>query len=189
MNIEIHRFGKKNTLRDKKGKKKKSFGSIIIFIIVTLIIIAFVTVGIETLLKNAVASGQEETWIASVASYWGGIISSVISGLLAFLGVFYTIRYYKDSDEQKERASVQHFLLVELWRDDRRQLRSGFSLGPDTDNKETQKQIDIAIRNIGNGFAKTLVINTGTNIGGLVFSKVINVGEEAHTFFVLNKEN
>ena len=66
---------------------------------------------------------------------------------------------------------------------------STFSLGDRTDDKEKQKTINVAIKNIGHGFAKTLVIHTGFNIGGLAFNKVINVGDNAYTFFVLNKDN
>ena len=38
----------------------------------------------------------------------------MISGTLAFIGVFYTIRYYKESDEQKEKAAIQPFLNVTM---------------------------------------------------------------------------
>jgi hypothetical protein len=113
----------------------------------------------------------------------------LISGILAFLGVFYTIRYYKESDAQKERAAVQPFLMVELGQDPQHELKTGFGLGDRTDDTEKQKTINVTIKNIGNGFAKTLVIHTGFNIGGLAFNKVINVGDNAYTFFVLNKDN
>lgn len=112
----------------------------------------------------------------SVASYWGGIIGGVVSGILSFLGVFYTIRYYKESDAQKERAAIQPFLLVELAQDPRHELSTGFSLGNRTDDKEKKKTINVIIKNIEHGFAKTLVIHTGFNVGGNAFNRVITVG-------------
>lgn len=84
---------------------------------------------------------------------------------------------------------MQPFLLVELGQDPRHELSTGFSLGDRTDDKEKQKTINVTIKNIGNGFAKTLVIHTGFNVGGHAFNKVINVGDNAYTFFVLNKDN
>lgn len=141
------------------------------------------------MIRGLVVSGQEETWSASVASYWGGIIGGVVSGVLAFLGVFYTIRYYKDSDAQKERAAVQPFLFVKIGQDNRYELSKGFGLGDVPKKKEKQKEIRVSIQNIGNGFATTLVIHTGVNIGGLAFNKVIPVGECAYTFFVVDPEN
>ncbi len=58
-----------------------------------------------------------------------------------------------------------------------------------TDDKEKQKTINVAIKNIGHGFAKTLVIHTGFNIGGLAFNKVITIGDCTYTYFVLNKDS
>ena len=189
MKIEMKRFGKSFEPGNEKRKKRNALLGVLVFLLIAIAVIALVSISIEDAIRHCVVLGQEETWAASVASYWGGIIGGAFSGILAFLGVFYTIRYYKDSDEQKERAAVQPFLMVELSSDLRHELRSGFSLGDSTDEKEKQKIINVAIRNIGHGFAKTLVIQTGDNIGGLAFSKVINVGDCAYTFFVLNKDN
>lgn len=79
--------------------------------------------------------------------------------------------------------------MVELGQDPKHNLRTGFSLGNRTEDKEKQQTIYVAIKNIGLGFAKTLVIHTGFNIGGLAFSRVITVGDSAYTYFVLNKES
>lgn len=65
----------------------------------------------------------------------------------------------------------------------------GFSLGDNTNVKDKQKKISVIIKNIGHGFAKSLVIHTGFNIGGIVFNKVINVGDSTYTYFVVNKDN
>ena len=189
MKIEMKRFGKPFEPGKEKRKSRNAFWGVIAFLLVAIAVVALASIGIEAAIRRCVVLGQEETWAASVASYWGGIIGGAVSGILAFLGVFYTIRYYKESDAQKERAAVQPFLLVELGQNPKHEQSSGFSLGDQTDDKEKLKTINVAIMNIGHGFAKTLVIHTGFNIGGLAFNKVINVGENAYTFFVLNKDN
>lgn len=189
MKIEMKRFGKSFEPGNEKRKKRNALLGVLVFLLIAIAVIALVSIRIEAAIRHCVVLGQEETWAASVASYWGGIIGGVVSGILAFLGVFYTIRYYKESDAQKERAAVQPFLLVELGQDPRHELSTGFSLGERTDDKEKQKTINVTIKNIGNGFAKTLVIHTGFNVGGHAFNKVINIGDNAYTFFVLNKDN
>ena len=189
MKITMERFGKPFNPGEERRKKRNSFLSVILFLVCAVAAVAVITIIIEHLIRSLVVSGQEETWAASVASYWGGIIGGVVSGVLAFLGVFYTIRYYKDSDAQKERAAVQPFLLVKLGQDNRRELSKGFSLGKVPEDDKKRKEVRVSIQNIGNGFATTLVIHTGFNIGGLAFNKVIPVGECAYTFFMVDPEN
>lgn len=189
MKIEMRRFGKRFEPVKEKRKKKTALLGISIFLLIAVMIIALISIKVETVIRHCVVAGQEDTWAASVASYWGGIIGGVFSGILAFIGVFYTIRYYKESDAKKERAAVQPFLLVELGQDPKRELNTGFSLGNQTDDKEKQKTINVAMKNIGHGFANTLVIHTGFNVSGLAFNKVINIGDYAYTFFVLNTDN
>lgn len=189
MKITMERFGKPFNPGEERRKKRNSFLSVILFLVCAVVAVAVITIIIEHLIRSLVVSGQEETWAASVASYWGGIIGGVVSGVLAFLGVFYTIRYYKDSDAQKERAAVQPFLLVKVGQDNRRELSKGFSLGKVPEDDKKRKEVRVSIQNIGNGFATTLVIHTGFNIGGLAFNKVIPVGECAYTFFVVDPEN
>ena len=189
MKITMNRFGKSFNPGEERRKKHNSFLSVVLFLICAVVTVAVITIIIEHLIRALVVSGQEETWAASVASYWGGIIGGVVSGVLAFLGVFYTIRYYKDSDAQKERAAVQPFLLVKIGQDNRRELSKGFSLGSVPEDEKKRKEVRVSIQNIGNGFATTLVVHTGFNIGGLAFNKVIPVGECAYTFFMVDPEN
>lgn len=186
--IKMRRFGKPFELGKERRMKRNSFLSVVIFLICTVVIVAILTIIFEHLIHNHVVASQEETWVASTGSYWGGIIGGLISGILAFLGVFYTIRYYKESDAKKERAAIQPFLLVKVGRDNRNEAQRGFSLGRVPEEKEKQKEIRVSIQNIGHGFANTLVIQTGVNIGGLEFNKVIQVGEAAYTFFVADAE-
>lgn len=189
MKIEMQRFGKSYKPRKETHNRRNALVGILVFLLVAILVVAIVSICIESIIRYLVIPGQEETWAASVASYWGGIVGGVVSGMLAFLGVFYTIRYYKESDAKKERTAVQPFLMVELGQDPKHNLRTGFSLGNRTEDKEKQQTIYVAIKNIGLGFAKTLVIHTGFNIGGLAFSRVITVGDSAYTYFVLNKES
>ena len=189
MKLELQRFGKSFELGKEKRKKRHAILGVIIFLMVAMIVIAIATILIEQYIRGYVISDQEETWAASIASYWGGIIGGMVSGILAFLGVFYTIRYYKEADTKKERASIQPFLMVELSQDTRNGYMKGFGLGKRTDDKEKQTKINVVIRNIGHGFAKTLVIHTGYNIGGNAFNKVIDVGGREYIFFMINKES
>lgn len=189
MKIEMKRFGMPFEPGKEKRKRRNALLGVMVFLLIAIAVVSLVSIIIEAAIRHCVVLGQEETWAASVASYWGGIIGGVVSGILAFLGVFYTIRYYKESDAQKERAAVQPFLLVELGQDPWHEPSTGFSLGDRTDDKEKEKTINVIIKNIGHGFAKTLVIHTGFNVGGHAFSKVIPVGGNAFMFFVLNKEN
>lgn len=59
------------------------------------------------------------------------------SGVFAFLGVFYTIKYYKESDEQKEKAAIKPFLLVTVGAD--KDTKKGFALGAKPDEKKMGK--------------------------------------------------
>ena len=53
---------------------------------------------------------------------------------------------------------------------------AAFSLGKSKEDKKKQLQVNVNIKNIGNGFANTLVVHTGANFGGLAFNNVIAVG-------------
>lgn len=186
----MFRFGKPFNPNDRRKDKRKAHARVIIFLILAIAVVSAGTIYIESIIKGYVTDGQEATWTASIASYWGGIIGGMVSGVLAFLGVFYTIRYYKESDAQKERAAVQPFLMIDTCVDSRHEASIGFGIGTRTEEQEKHRHVDVKIKNIGHGFAKTLVIRTNqTGIGGHEFNRVINVGECMHTYFVLNKDD
>lgn len=111
MKIEMQRFGRPFEPGKEKRKKRNSLFWVLVFLLIAIVVVALVSIGIETAIRHCVVLGQEETWATSVASYWGGIIGGVVSGLLVFLGVFYTIRYYKESDAQKEQRYSRSFWL------------------------------------------------------------------------------
>ena len=186
MKITMKRFGRPFTPGEIRRRKRNSFISVFLFLIFAVVLVAVITIILEKLIRSFTVQGQEQTWAASVASYWGGIIGGAISGILSFLGVFYTIRYYKESDAQKERASIQPFLLVRVGQDNRCELSKGFGLGDVPKDPKKQKEVKVSIQNIGLGFANTLVVHTGANIGGLSFNKVIPVGESVYTFFIVD---
>lgn len=183
MKIKMTRFGKPFDPNKERRNKRKSFIAVVAFIICAIIVVTVLAIFFEKQILIHVAEGQEDTWIASIASYWGGIIGGVVSGVLAFLGVFYTIRYFKESDAQKERAAVQPFLLVEIWKGNQLKLPRGFTLGDIHLDINKRKEVQISIKNIGNGFANTIVIHNGNNLGGYAFKKVIPVGDSVYTFF------
>ena len=143
MKVTFKRFGLPyNPQKDKKNKNKIIrhivwflFAFIAISVLLTLVVEALIRISIA---KLAINDTIDSTWIGSLASYWGGIIGGMISGTLAFIGVFYTIRYYKESDEQKEKAAIQPFLNVTMASD--RKATCGFSLGKSKEEKKKQLQ-------------------------------------------------
>lgn len=191
MKVTIKRFGLPyNPQKDKKNKNK-IIRHIVWFLIVFITISFLLALKIEALIRISIAKLAindtiDSTWIGSLASYWGGIIGGMISGTLAFIGVFYTIRYYKESDEQKEKAAIQPFLNVTMASSGKATL--GFSLGKSKEDKKKQLQINVNIKNIGNGFANTLVVHTGPNFGALSFNDVITVGESINLFFMVDED-
>ena len=190
MKVEYKRFGFPYNPQKENKTKNKLIRHIVLFLIIFIAVTLVLTLGVEALIRLSVAqlsvnNEMNATWIGSVASYWGGIIGGMISGILAFIGVFYTIRYYKESDEQKEKASIQPFLHVTVASGSG--AMRGFSLGKLSEDKKEQKQVNVNIKNIGNGFANTLVVHTGANFGGLAFNNVIAVGESVNLFFVVDK--
>lgn len=136
MKIEMQHFGKSYESRKETRNRRNALVGIFVFLLATILIVAIVSIVIEAAIRYWGVLGQDETWVASIASYWGGIIGGVVSGILAFLGVFYSIRYYKESDAQKETTAVQAFLMVELGQDPKHNLRTGFGLGDRTSDKE-----------------------------------------------------
>lgn len=119
---------------------------------------------------------------------WASFLGSYIGGLCTMAAVFITVKYYKDSDKQKEKAAIQPFLHVTIGGSSR-DLKKGFSLPGKTEKKaEELERVNITIKNVGNGFATTLVIYTGANFGGLSFRKVIPVSESVYTFFMVDTD-
>ena len=182
----IQRFGKPVILGEKEHAKIKTLRNAVAFLSIFVIVSAGLTILIERIIRDTIIPGQEETWAASVASYWGGIIGGILSGALAFIGVFWTIRYYKESDVKRERASIQPFLRVDIDTNVHMERFIGFALGEQPEDKNKQHKINLCIRNIGNGFANILVIKTGFNQGGFEFNRVLSVTESVQLALFYN---
>lgn len=191
MKVIFKRFGLPyNPQKDKKNKNKiirhivwYLIAIIAISVLIALVVEARIRVSIA---KLAINDTIDSTWIGSLASYWGGIIGGMISGILSLFGVLYTICYYKESDEQKKKAAIQPFLNVTMASGGK--ATRGFSLGKSKEDMKRQLQVNVNIKNIGNGFANTLVVHTGANFGGLAFNNVIAVGESIDLYFMVDED-
>lgn len=194
--IYVRRFGILS-----KGKAKH--------LVKTVLVIAFLLVGIclatikvqnviqDSVGKLAVANDLNAAWIGSVASYWGGIIGGLISGILTVIGVALTIKYYKDSDASKSRIEHMPFLMAEVKDYTDKKIDNIITGGVEIlkinsisisnrTNDNLKNRIfcyRVKLRNIGQGFANTLVIYTGETVGGNAYNKVIEIKDSTEFCF------
>lgn len=183
MKFEIteSRFGKKQS----KSKKYKQIIPVLIVIILVTLFILFSVIFAEMIRCNinklSVDNNTNATWIGSLASYWGGIIGGIFSGIIAIIGVFYTIQFTREADRKKERQGIQPFLNIEIAKIPFSQAKSFQIVDNESSTNEVANngfcKIYLSITNIGNGFAKTLTFGTGENFAGVEFSEVFTVNE------------
>lgn len=161
---------------------KKKLIKIVIFSVTFLIVVVLIPVLIDQLVfGNSIPSNLAN-------GEWASFLGSYIGGLCTLIALIATMCYYRKSDEKKEKAEVQPFLHIVV-SNESRSLSSGFLLPGKTEkNIDELQQVNITIKNIGNGFANTLVIHTGQNFGGLEFRRVIGVNESTFTFFMVDTE-
>lgn len=86
--IRITRFGQNQI----KKKNKKWIKAIVLIATIAVLIFA-VSLKIEDIIrcsieKLSVDNDANATWISSLASYWGGILGGIFSGIIAIFGVF-----------------------------------------------------------------------------------------------------
>lgn len=180
MKIDIKRFGVEyNPLKEEKAKNKMT-KNIIIVLCVFVVFALILTFGFAWLIRNNLACFSanntiDSLWIGSLASYLGGTIGGILSGAFAFLGVYFTIKYYKESDEQKEKSAIQPFLQVSV--NQSIDAHKWYSLGDKSKEKEMTQEIKFNVKNIGNGYASTVVLHTGFVAGGIKYNKLIATGE------------
>lgn len=183
MKISVERFGLPYNPRKENRKHKRLLRLMFMAGCVFFVLAIAFPLLFELLIRKHIAQlafGEEidSVWIGSLASYWGGIIGGILSGIIAFLGVYCTIRYYKESDMQKEIASIQPFLLAAI----EKGVKAEKGYNYDFSNRNSRR-VEIMIKNIGKGFADILAIHTKTNIGGEAFNKVLLTGE-AELFYI-----
>ena len=180
--ISVKRFG-----QDQLQKKKKKWIKPIVIGLVLIAIFAFLTLKGEDLIRSnivklSVDNDANATWIGSLASYWGGILGGVFSGVIAIFGVFYTIQFTREADRNKERQSIQPFLNVKIVAPPSGVAVKQFKIADEpkyVDGKAEQSfyPIYLSITNIGNGFANTLTFGTGENLTGLSYKEVFTINE------------
>ncbi len=194
--IYIQRFG---IPIERKGKHWYKTILLIIFLLGSLCAVA---IGVQTFMhdsieKLSVTNDLNATWIGSLASYWGDIIGGIISGSLTVVGVAWTIKYYRDSDAIKSRVEHMPFLMVEVNGYTDKKTDSSVTDGVNiyeikskaTNNDILEEKIlyyRIRLRNIGQGFANTLVIYTGKNLGGIAYNELIQVNDSGEFCFEIH---
>lgn len=67
MKIEMQRFGKTFEQGKDKQKRNNALLGVIVFLIISIVVVALMSIGVETAIRYCVVLGQEETWVASVA--------------------------------------------------------------------------------------------------------------------------
>lgn len=88
---------------------------------------------------------------------------------------------YKESDEQKEKSAIQPFLQISV--NQSIDAYKWYSLGDKSKEKEMNQEIKFNVKNIGNGYASTVVLHTGFVAGGIKYNKLIATGESENLCF------
>ncbi|HBG5343100.1 TPA: hypothetical protein KQG29_000432 [Clostridioides difficile] len=193
--MRIQRFG----ITEKKIKKGYFKTALLVLILIG--VICVITLGVQTHIQNSIgklsiqndSNNLNATWIGSLASYWGGILGGIISGLLTFIGVAWTIKYYRNSDLIKSRLEHMPFLKIELKEYTRKKIDGIelYEIGIEKKERSNIFEVEnfyyrMRVKNIGQGFANTLVIYTGDNAGGIAYKKLIQVDDSSEFCFKVN---
>lgn len=165
---------------------KKHLCTKILLILVSIILILLISIGIQFAIQYTVIE-DVQTWTSSLPSYWGGVIGGVISGTISFIGVFLTIRYYKNSDATKNRIEHMPFINIRMLQAQKIEIPDLIkekTVEIPNRNYEIDKNkvmlLDLELENIGNGFANMLVIHIGTNLGGEEYHELLKINEKTH---------
>ena len=164
--------------------KKRHIARNILLVLILIFLIAVVSIGIQIIIQCNIDENIE-TWLSSLPSYWGGVVGGAISGTISIIGVYLTIKYYRDSDAAKSRIEHMPFIHVKMVKAEK---IKGLDLSktqiieiPNRTYKVDPKNLwllDLELENIGNGFANTLVMHLGTNIGGETYHRLLKVNEK-----------
>lgn len=183
--VNMKRFGK-----NQSKKKKLKWKNVMILSILLIIIFVGCAYKVENLIQSSVVklsvdNDVNATWIGSLASYWGGILGGIFSGIIAVFGVFYTIQFTREADRNKLRQSIQPFLNVNKVtsqynynNSDIKQFQiSGVNRQDNKLKPQSLESIYLGITNIGNGFANTITFGTGENYLGIAYKDVFTINE------------
>lgn len=183
--VNMKRFGK-----NQSKKKKSKWKNVIISSVLLIIIFVGCAYKVENLIQSSVVklsvdNDVNATWIGSLASYWGGILGGIFSGIIAVFGVFYTIQFTREADRNKLRQSIQPFLNVNKVtsqynynNSDIKQFQiSGVNRQDNKLKPQSLESIYLGITNIGNGFASTITFGTGENYLGIAYKDVFTINE------------
>lgn len=183
--VNMKRFGK-----NQPKKKKSKWKNVIIPSVLLIIIFVVCAYKVENLIQSSlvklsVDNDVNATWIGSLASYWGGILGGIFSGIIAVFGVFYTIQFTREADRNKLRQSIQPFLNVNKVtsqynynNSDIKQFQiSGVNRQDNKLKPQSLESIYLGITNIGNGFANTITFGTGENYLGIAYKDVFTINE------------
>ncbi len=175
-----YRFGQEN-----KSKKSHIVKNILLILVLTFLI-AMVSIGIQIIIQRSV-NEDIEIWLSALPSYWGGIVGGAISGTISVIGVYLTIKYYRDSDATKSRIEHMPFIHMRMIKAERIKFpdvsKAKIIEVPNRNyiiDKNNLWILDLELENIGNGFANTLVLHIGTHIGGEAYHRLLKVGETDH---------
>ena len=189
-NMHIERFGI-------QLKPKHPSNSIVPVLAVIVLIALFVIAAlkIQGVIQSSINSLEvtddlSATWIGSLASYWGGILGGIMSGALAMLGVVLTIKYYRDSDATNKRIEHMPFLMAAISppsEQNNHKIETNYKIrcGLSANGVKSQEKViyyTLTLKNIGQGFASTLTMQTGENFGGIAFNEIIQVGDKTDVF-------
>lgn len=183
MKVKMTRLGLEHKDCYKETKIKKRW-----FIIIPLLLInvLWVCISIEsywesTYMKLSHFEATIGTNISSMASFWGGALGGIISGLLSIIGISLTISYYRKSDTANKEIENKPFLNLNIV-SNMEKLDEIQNLGKGA-NKVT---VLFEIENIGKNFARTLTYNNGTNFGGYAFNHIIKAGKKLDNTYRMN---
>ena len=184
-NIRITRFGK--DMAPTSNIRSKIFLLFVVALALFGIIVASIKIE-EVILRPiyTVQFGAEsvDSWISSLGSYWGAIVGGILSGTVSLIGIMLTIRYYRNSDTEKNRLAIQPFLKMSYKSTSNDESPQGV-LFSKAEASQEKLRVQCSIKNIGRGFAQVLTFNDGSNIGGIAYVKTIEAAEKISDFIFI----
>ena len=129
--------------------------------------------------------------------HWSSVFGSVFTGLMAYVGVVFSIQYYRRSNREYERLKIMPYLDVTV-------IETGGEVKAEDDIPEGEDVIvspeygmaeqtgiwlKMTIRNVGYGFAKVLSFWFEGNNLSVTVNKMLTTEEQMEAVFVMPKSN